>query len=136
MAEQNNENKKEQIPAHDQQQDIQHGKLILAILQDDDYEETISVLNQNGFFVTTLSSTGGFLKKKSTTVMIGTDEAHLQSVLDILKTTAGHRRETVYRNPSLFTAQRYPVGMAAVPVEEDAGGVTVFVMELSHIAKF
>lgn len=135
MAEQNNQRNTEQFSENNHQQ-LQHGKLILAILQDDDYEETISVLNQNGFFVTTLSSTGGFLKKKSTTVMIGTDETHLQSVLDILKATAGHRRETVYRNPSLFTAQRYPVGMAAVPVEEEAGGVTVFVMELSHIAKF
>ncbi len=136
MAEQNKETRKEQNPENDRPQDLQHGKLILAVLQDDDYEETVSQLNQNGFFVTTLSSTGGFLKKKSTTVMIGTDEEHLQSVLDILKATAGRRRETIYRNPSLFTAQRYPVGMAAVPVEEDAGGVTIFVMELSHIAKF
>ncbi len=127
---------KEKIPGNETQQHLQHGKLILAVLQDDDYEETVSVLNENGFFVTTLSSTGGFLKKKSTTVMIGTDEAHLKSVLDILKSTAGHRKETIYRNPSLFTAQRYPVGMAAVPVEEDMGGVTVFVMELSHITKF
>lgn len=38
------------------------GKLVLAILQGEDYEDTVYELNQNGFFVTMLSSTGGFLK--------------------------------------------------------------------------
>ena len=42
-------------------------KLILAILQGDDYADTVYELNQNGFFATILSSTGGFLKKKSVT---------------------------------------------------------------------
>ena len=37
-----------------------HNKLILAVVQEDDYDATVSELNQNGFFVTMLSSTGGF----------------------------------------------------------------------------
>ena len=32
------------------------GKLVLAILQGEDYEDTVYELNQNGFFVTMLSS--------------------------------------------------------------------------------
>ena len=43
-----------------------HNKLILAVVQEDDYDATVSELNQNGFFVTMLSSTGGFWKKKNT----------------------------------------------------------------------
>ena len=38
-------------------------KLILSVLQGDDYDNTVSELNKAGFFVTMLSSTGGFLKK-------------------------------------------------------------------------
>ena len=34
-------------------------KLILAVLQGDDYDNTVSELNKAGFFVTMLSSTGG-----------------------------------------------------------------------------
>ena len=31
------------------------GKLVLAILQGEDYEDTVYELNQNGFFVTRIS---------------------------------------------------------------------------------
>ena len=41
-----------------------HSKLIMAVVQEDDYDATVSQLNKNGFFVTMLSSTGGFWKKK------------------------------------------------------------------------
>ena len=56
-------------------------KLILAVLQGDDYAETVAELNRNGFSATLLSSTGGFLKKKSTTVMIGVPREKLEDAL-------------------------------------------------------
>ena len=37
-------------------------KLILAILQGDDYNEVIKTLNEKGFSVTVLNSSGGFQK--------------------------------------------------------------------------
>ena len=46
-----------------------HSKLIMAVVQEDDYDATVSQLNKNGFFVTMLSSTGGFWKKKNITIM-------------------------------------------------------------------
>ena len=42
-----------------------HSKLIMAVVQEDDYDATVSQLNKNGFFVTMLSSTGGFWKKQN-----------------------------------------------------------------------
>ena len=53
-------------------------KLVLAVLQGSDSDNTIRNLNERGFMVTVLSSTGGFLKKKSTTVMIGVEEDRLE----------------------------------------------------------
>ena len=110
-------------------------KLILAILQEEDYADTISELNQNGFFVTLLNSTGGFLRKKSTTVMIGVPKEKLRQALDILRHYAGRRRQTVYQkaaipHPSNFSA------LPMVPMEVDVGGVTVFVLDLEDIEKF
>ena len=40
-------------------------KLILAVLQGEDYDDTVYELNRNGLFATLLSSTGGFLKKNA-----------------------------------------------------------------------
>ena len=45
-------------------------KMILAIIQDDSYQDVISELNESGFYATILHSSGGFLKKQSVTIMI------------------------------------------------------------------
>ena len=76
-------------------------KLILAVLQGDDYADTVDELNRGGFFATVLSSTGGFLKKKSMTLMIGVEEARLQGALDILKQCAGRRQQMTYSDLSM-----------------------------------
>ena len=39
-------------------------KLILAVLQGDDYHEVVYQLNQKGYYATLLHSSGGFLKKR------------------------------------------------------------------------
>ena len=107
------------------------GKLILAVLQGDDYEATVKALNKEGFMATLLSSTGGFMKKRSTTVMIGVEEEKLQQVLDILRSCTKKRTETVYQNLSMS-----PAGMPPVPMMKTVGGAAVFVMNLEQIEKF
>ena len=48
-----------------------YDKLILAVITGENPAETVLDLNRNGFYATMLSSTGGFLRKKSVTLMIG-----------------------------------------------------------------
>ena len=45
-------------------------RLLFAILRKEDYDETVSQLTSHGFFVTRLSSSGGFLKKENVTLML------------------------------------------------------------------
>ena len=113
-----------------------NNKLILAILQGDDYADTVSELTHNGFFVTLLNTTGGFLRKKSTTVMIGVSNERLQEVLDILKHCAGHRKQTVYHQSAAMHQSGKMPSVPLVPVTVDAGGVTVFILDLQSIEKF
>ena len=110
-------------------------KLILAILQGDDYADTIDELNHNGFFATILSSTGGFLKKKSVTVMIGVDEDKVQQVLDILKHCAGRRQQLMYSDASMSAGGHAPQ-IPLVPVPVNVGGVVVFILDLDDLQKF
>ena len=111
-------------------------KLILAVLQGEDYHETVDELTQQGFFVTLLSSTGGFLKKKNTTVMIGTQADKLDLALDILRKKAGRRRETVHQTAPIFSGPGATMPLASIPFEQDVGGVSVFVLDLEQIKKF
>ena len=67
-------------------------KMILAVLQGDDYNSVVNALNQAGFFVTLLHSSGGFLKRRSVTVMIGVDATRLDEALAILKERAAGER--------------------------------------------
>lgn len=104
--------------------DMQHEKLVIAVLQGDDYPEVVKALNDKGFYVTLLNSSGGFLKKRNMTVMIGLEEERLEEALTILKTHAGERAETTFHTGEM--------SMAATPVRVRKGGVTFFVVNVER----
>ena len=110
-------------------------KMILAILQGDDYDNVVRELNKNGFYVTLLNTMGGFLRKRSVTIMIGLESARLDAALAILKKRAGQRTETVYRSimPPHISE---PSMMPTVPLQVSCGGVTVFVLDVSKMEHF
>ena len=109
-------------------------KMILAILQGNDYADTVEKLNQEGFFATVLSSTGGFLKKTSVTLMIGIDAECVQRVLDILKQYSGRRVQMAYSDAAMSAGGSAP-GVSMIPVQVCTGGVVAFIMDLSDIQK-
>ena len=60
-------------------------KLIVVIMEDDLSHILSRELLENKISSTKLSSTGGFLKKGNTTMLIGTDVEKEQSILDLIK---------------------------------------------------
>ena len=108
------------------------GKLILAVLQGDDYENCVRALNKAGFFATLLSSTGGFLKKRSTTLMIGVEESQLDETLGIIKEKSSRRHSVVVP----VTGLPYSAGSTAMPLKITVGGATVFVVTVDQFVKF
>lgn len=111
-------------------------KLVMAVLQESDYDTTVSTLNSHNIFVTKLSSSGGFLKKKNVTIMIGVDVEQLEDVLSILKSCAGHRKEIVYTMTATAPSAHCAGSTPAIPIQVDTGGATVFVMDLDSLEKF
>lgn len=114
----------------------QNNKLVLAILQEEDYEGVVSALNQHGFFVTKLSSSGGFLKKRNITILVGVDASRYVELIDLLKGRAGKRKKTVYTTPTVLPGGHLETGMSAVPVQVETNGVTIFTMSLEGLDKF
>lgn len=110
-------------------------KLILAVIQGNDYMETVDELNNKGFFATLLSSTGGFLKKRSVTLMIGVEEERMQGVLDVIKKCAGKRQEMTYTNLSISAGSPTPP-IPVMPVQMSVGGAAVFILDLDGIEKY
>jgi uncharacterized protein YaaQ len=55
-------------------------KVIIAVIRDIDEDRVINKLVSNGYRVTRMSSTGGFLRRGNATLMIGADEEQLSTV--------------------------------------------------------
>ena len=49
-------------------------KLVLAIVSNDDASAVTSALTKNNFYMTRLSTTGGFLRAGNTTLIVGTED--------------------------------------------------------------
>ena len=71
-------------------------KLVFAIIHDDDSRKVINELNKNGFRVTKLSSTGGFLKSGNTTLIIGVEESMVETVIKLIKKNSKSRRQLIH----------------------------------------
>lgn len=72
-------------------------KLILAVVRDIDSEPVITTLVNAGYRVTRLASTGGFLRRGNTTLMIGVDAGEEQKVIDLMRKAVGPPEEEQHR---------------------------------------
>ena len=108
-------------------------KMILAVVDKRDEEETTLRLNENKFFVTKLATTGGFFKRKNTTLLIGTEEQEVERALELLKEFAGKRKVLKYMQSAMSAAGGVNI---AAPTEVIVGGCTVFIMNVENFEKF
>ncbi len=106
-------------------------KLILAIIGASDELDTVEELNTHGYMVTKLSTSGGFLKAKNVTLLIGTEDDKVEHAISIIKERAGKRLAPAAVTPSEMRNFAGP-NMVKVP----AGGATVFVMDIDQFQKF
>jgi len=60
-------------------------KLIIAVVQNEDADGVVDALLEAEFRATRLASTGGFLRRGNTTLMIGADEGDVDDVLDLIR---------------------------------------------------
>lgn len=105
-------------------------KLILAIINSDDANAVSNALTDNGFLVTKLSTTGGFLKVGNTTFITGVDDDRVDEVIKIIKSKSKKRKQSV---PSVTPLE---VGTySAIPFEITIGGATIFVLNVEDFKK-
>ena len=105
-------------------------KLIIAIVQDEDASRLVSALMNDGYGVTKLATTGGFLMAGNTTFISGVDDEKVDTVIGIIAKYSSRRTQIV---PSTSTME---VGMySSFPVEVTVGGSTIFVLNVDRFEK-
>ena len=105
-------------------------KLIIAIVQDEDASRLISNLMSEGYSVTMLATTGGFLKAGNVTILIGLDESKLDECFDIIREHSSSRKQIM---PA--TAELGMGFFPSTPVQVEVGGATVFVLNVERFEK-
>ena len=109
-------------------------KLIIAIVQDEDSSRLVNQLMKNGYGVTKLATTGGFLRAGNTTLRIGVDDEKLHCVMEIIEQVCKSRKQITAAPCSMGRMGGMP-GAASYPVEVTVGGATVFVMSVDQFVK-
>ncbi len=76
-------------------------KLMLMIVRDEDAELVTQELIQNDFRVTRMASTGGFLRRGNSTLLVGVEDERVETVTDLLRRVCSpaegeHRRATIF----------------------------------------
>lgn len=108
-------------------------KLIYAIIRYDNEDEVVSALTQNHFSITKLSTTGGFLKKGNTTLMIGTEADRVQEAINIIKKECGKRQKITINMP--YISGSAMMNCATMPMNVEVGGATIFVIDVEQYEK-
>ncbi|MDD6316463.1 MAG: cyclic-di-AMP receptor [Butyricicoccaceae bacterium] len=105
-------------------------KMIIAILNADDAPSVIHSLMKNGFSITKLATTGGFLRTGNVTVLIGVEDDKVDTAIGIIKDNSHSRKQMIAPSaePGLSF---YPT----MPIEVIVGGATIFVLNVEHFEK-
>ena len=109
-------------------------KLIVAIVQDEDASRLVNNLMSDGFGVTKLATTGGFLRAGNTTLLIGVDDDKLHAAMELIEHVCKSRKQ-VTTAPSAMGSMGGMPGVASYPVEVTVGGATVFVLSVDQFVK-
>ncbi len=110
-------------------------KLVYIIVHDVDGEFLTEELNQADFSVTKLATTGGFLKKGNTTLLVGTDDDKVEQVIDIVKEKCGSRQRIQHNAPYPMSGAPGMFPQGSVPVSVEVGGATIFVTNVEQFVK-
>ncbi|MGB9903669.1 MAG: cyclic-di-AMP receptor [Desulfotomaculales bacterium] len=67
-------------------------KLVVAIVNSEEEAELLDKLNNRGYRVTRLASTGGFLRRGNTTLIMGVQDDQVPPLLDLLKSYSQQKK--------------------------------------------
>lgn len=77
-------------------------KMIVAIVRDEDSESVSQSLIEAGFRVTRIASTGGFLRRGSTTFMVGVEDHQLDEAIQVIRDNCTLSIEPGLKRATLF----------------------------------
>jgi uncharacterized protein YaaQ len=107
-------------------------KLLLIIASDTDADKLMKSLVERGYPATKVSSTGGFLRRGSATILSGVEAAEVEDVIAMVREECHARAEYVPVQTLPFFGEGATL---SEPVEVRVGGAIVFVLPVERFEK-
>ena len=99
-------------------------KLVLTIVQDTDAENLLEKMTERGFRATKFATTGGFLRRGNSTILIGVEDDQVGRLMDTIKANCDsqqiEKRANAYIGEKAFSLC----------------GATVFVLDVEQFHRF
>ena len=102
----------------------------MAIMEKNDSNVVMDGLTSEGFQVTRMASTGGFLRSGNTTLIIGVEDNQTNKVINIISKYSSKRQTVVENNNSIF-----PGTISSAPFTVTTGGAIIFVLNVDRFEK-
>ena len=107
-------------------------KLVVAIVQDEDSDNLVGELVQQGFRVTRISSTGSLLRTGNTSLLTGVEDWEVPRVIAIVRQICRRRNQVaVPYSPALEPGLLY----LADHFEVEVGGAVIFVLDVERFER-
>ena len=106
-------------------------KLVLAIINSEDAQRVIRSLTEEGFSVTKLATTGGFLMSGNVTIITGVEDERVDDAIATIRKMSESRRRAVPSIPESGIGGFFETALVEVTV----GGATIFVIPIDHFEK-
>jgi len=105
-------------------------KLIIAFVSNEDCQLLMKALVKHKYFVTKLTSSGGFLRKGNATLIIGAEVDRIDDIISIISDYSKTRKELV---PASIINEFG--AMPSLPFEVTVGGATLFIVDVEKFIK-
>ncbi len=110
-------------------------KLIIGIAHERDKRKLFDALIDAGVKFTSLSSTGGFLRRGNVTVLIGTEAAEVEKIVGVFNDNCRTQEEYV-AVPAEYFGLATIAALNSQPVKVKAGGGLLFVVDVERFETF
>jgi uncharacterized protein YaaQ len=104
----------------------------MAIVHDNDASNVMDILSEEGFLITKLTSTGGFLRAGNTTLISGCPEERVAELTELISKNCKSRKQIRNVNHTdIYSIDSF----ATHPIEITTGGATIFVLNVEEFKK-
>jgi uncharacterized protein YaaQ len=111
-------------------QRLRINRLMVVVVQEQDVESTISALTKLGISITALPSSGAYLGRRNTTLLIGLATGQERAIVRSLQASCRRRVEYV------MTPLEAGIPVLTPPMPVDVGGATIFTFEVERFEIF